>query len=83
MLQSMLVTDESEIQNFCDAVAAVLVDNKVSQRDFSREQLRLCLVELGLIGPNQLIREVALPQSLSGDSRFAWDADGKHVTVTI
>ncbi len=81
-LQSMLVADGSEIQNFCDAVAAILIDNGIAQRNFDKDQLRQLLADYGLIGVNQLMGD-ALLQSISGDPRFAWSADRKRVTITI
>lgn len=48
-LQSMLVSADSEVQSFNDAVIATLVENGIEQREFESEELRQILVDRGLI----------------------------------
>ncbi len=81
-LQVMLVTNDSEVQTFCDAVAAMFIDNDFPRRRYKADEFHALLTDNGLIGLNQLIGG-AMAQALAGDPRFAWDIDGKHVTVSI
>lgn len=80
-LHAMLVTDDSPIQNFGDAVIACLVENETEQRSFEAEELRQLLVKTGVIQGNELIGN--MPKALAKDERFAWDAKGKNVTVRV
>lgn len=80
-LHAMLVSGDSEIQTFADAVAAYLIDEEIPQRDFGAEELRQLLVSRGMIAGGELINN--MPKVLSGDGRFAWDAAEKRVTIKI
>ena len=80
-LHAMLVTDDSLIQNFGDAVIACLVENEIEQRSFEAEELRQFLVKIGVIQGNELIWN--MPKALAKDERFAWDAKGENVTVRV
>lgn len=80
-LHAMLVTDDSPIQNFGDAVIACLVENETEQRSFEAEELRQLLVKTGMIQGNELIWN--MPKALAKDERFAWDAKGENVTVRV
>lgn len=78
-LRAMLVSGESEIQTFADAVIAVLIDDDIGQRRFEAEELRQLLVRRGMIARNELISNMS--KALAKDERFLWDADRKVVTV--
>ena len=80
-IHAMLVSEGSEIQSFPDAVVAFLVDDRVDQREFEAEELRLLLVQRGLVAGNELIWN--MPKALANDSRFAWDASGQKVTIKV
>lgn len=80
-LHAMIVSGTSEISTFADAVVAFLVDDQVDQRRFEAEELRQLLVRRGMIAGNELIWN--MPKALAKDGRFAWDADGKYVTVKV
>lgn len=81
-LQVMLAANDSEVQTFCDAVAAMFIDNNLPRCRYKVDEFHALLVDNGLMGANQLIGG-AMAQALTGDPRFAWDIDGKHVTVNI
>lgn len=80
-LHSMLVKTDSPIVNFADAVIAYFIDEEIEQRQFEAESLRVELVRSGMIKGNELIYN--MPKALKNDSRFAWDAMRKNVTIHI
>lgn len=80
-VHAMLVRLDSEIQSFPDAVAAFLVDSGIPERRFEAEQLRQLLVQRGMIAGGELYTN--MPKALAKDFRFAWDADGQHVTIKV
>ena len=80
-LHAMVVTLDSEVQTFADAVAAVFLDNHLEQRAYEAEELRQILLKFGLIAGNELIWK--MPKVLAKDERFAWDAAGKYVTIKV
>lgn len=80
-LHAMLVTVDSPIQNFGDAVIACLIESDTKQRSFEVEELRRFLVNTGMIQGNELIGN--MPKALAKDERFAWDAKGENVTVRV
>lgn len=80
-LHAMLVSGESEIQSFPDAVIAFLVDDGINQRRFEGEELRQLLVQRGMIAGSELYS--ILPKALAKDSRFSWDASQQYVTVKV
>lgn len=81
VLHAMLVTPDSEVQTFADAVVAHLVDNNISKRQFEAEELRGKLVNGGLIAGNELIWH--MPKAIGSDPRFAWDASGGKVSIKV
>lgn len=80
-LHAMLVKDDSEIQNFGDAVVCYLIENEISQRTFEAEELRRLLIKSKMINGNELIKK--MPKALGNDERFAWDASGEHVKIRV
>jgi hypothetical protein len=80
-IHAMLVSKDSEIQTFPDAVAAFLIDDGIEQRYFEAEDLRQLLLKRGMIIGNELIWN--MHKALANDTRFAWDADGQHVFVKV
>lgn len=80
-LHAMLVSSESEIQNFADAVIAFLIDDEISQRRFESEELRQILVRRGMIAGSELYS--IMPKALARDERFSWDAGQQYVTVKV
>ena len=81
VLHAMLVTPNSEVQTFADAVVAHLVDSGISERQFEAEELRGKLVDGGLIAGNELISH--MPKAIGSDPRFAWDASGRKVSIKV
>jgi len=80
-LHTMLVSEDSSIQNFGDVVVAYLVENAIPQRMFEAEELRGMLVDAGMLKGNELIWN--MPKALSSDERFAWDATGNQLVVKV
>lgn len=85
-LHAMLVTLDSEIQTFSDAVLSVLVENQITLFDnsalqYSSEKLRQLLVDYGLIAGRELI--YTMPEALPNDGHFIWDLDCKNVTIKL
>ena len=80
-LHTMLVKWDSPIQDFGDVVVAYLIDTEVEKRRFEAEELRLLLVDAGILRGNELIYN--MPKALSGDERFAWDVAGSQVAVKV
>lgn len=81
VVHCMVVSNQSEVQNFADAVAVHLIDSGIAKRYFAAEELRKLLVAGELIAGNELINN--MPKALEGDPRFAWDVAGEHVHVRI
>lgn len=80
-LHAMIVTADSDIQTFADAVIAVIVDDETTQRTFEAEELRQLLVRRGLVAGNELIWK--MPKVLANDERFAWDASENNVRIKV
>lgn len=80
-LHAMLVTQNSVVQTFADAVVAYLMDSEIEQRQFEAEELRGVLLKGGLITGNELIWHV--PKAIGSDPRFAWDMSGQNVKVQV
>lgn len=80
-LHTMLVASDSPIQNFGDVVISYLLEQNIERRKFEAEELRLLLVDGGILHGNELIWN--MPKALKQDGRFAWDASGNNVTVKI
>ena len=80
-LQSMLVSADSEVQTFNDAVIAVLIDGQIEKREFESAELRQILIERGLIGNADLTGR--LSKYIESDERFVWSGDGQHVSIRI
>ncbi len=78
-LHAMLVSADSPIETFSDAVFAVLRDDGITQSSFQAEELRQLLVRRGLISGGELSGN--MPKALSKDERFGWSADGQTVTI--
>ncbi len=84
-LHAMLVTLDSDIQNFSDAVLSVFVENQITQLtndnmlQYSCEELQQLLVEYGLISGKELI--YTLPEALPNDDHFKWNLERKNVTI--
>lgn len=81
VLHAMLVTRDSEVQTFADAIAAHLVDNGIAERRFTAEALRRVLLDGGLIAGNELMGN--LEKAIGRDPRFAWDAMGERVSINV
>ena len=80
-LHTMLVANNSPIQNFGDVIISYILEQNIEERKFEAKELRLLLVDGGVIHGNELIWNMS--KALKGDSRFAWDASGNQVTVKI
>ena len=80
-LHTMLVSDNSPLQNFGDVIISYLIDNEIKRRSFKAEDLRLLLVDAGIIKGNELLWN--MPKVLDKDERFAWDASGDRVIVEV
>ena len=80
-VHTMLVVNDSPIQNFGDVVISYLLEQNIECRKFEAEELRLLLVNSGILHGNELIWNMS--KALKGDGRFAWDASGNQVTIKI
>ena len=80
-LNAMIVSIDSEIRTFADAVISVLLDDRIYRREFAAEELRLLLVRRGLIAGNELMRN--MPNAIPDDDRFVWSMDGQRVTINL
>ena len=80
-LHAMLVANDSPIQNFGDVVISYLLEHDVTLKAFEAEELRMVLVDGGILRGNELISN--MPKALKNDGRFAWDASGNRVNVKI
>ena len=80
-LHTMLVANDSPIQNFGDVIISYLLEQNIERRKFEAEELRLLLVDGDILHGNELIWN--MPKALKQDGRFAWDASGNNVTVKI
>ena len=80
-LGAMLVSAESELRTFADAVIAFLIDSDIEERRFAAEELRQLLVENYLIASNELIWN--MPKALPNDEHFAWDPGGENVNIRL
>ena len=80
-LNAMVVSQDSAIRTFGDAVISVLLEDGIPQREFEAEELRQLLVQRGLIAGNELIWN--MHKAIPSDERFTWDAEGQHVTINV
>lgn len=80
-VHTMLVANTSPIQNFGDVIISYMLEQNIERRKFEAEELRLLLVDSGILHGNELIWN--MPKALKRDGRFAWDASGNQVTVKI
>ena len=80
-VHTMLVANTSPIQNFGDVIISYMLEQNIERRKYEAEELRLLLVDSGILHGNELIWN--MPKALKGDGRFAWDASGNQVTVKI
>lgn len=81
VLHAMVVTADSEVQTFPDAIISVLVDEHIEKRQFDAEELRKLLLQRGLIEGNELMW--TMPKATANDSRFIWSSNGQTVTINI
>ena len=80
-LHAMFVEKESWIQDFRDVVAVFLHDEMPNRCEFEAEELRVMLVDAGMISGNQLNNN--MHNALGGDPRFIWNSEGSHVKVRM
>lgn len=80
-VHTMLVVNDSPIQNFGDVVISYLLEQNIVRRNFEAEELRQLLVDGGILHGNELIWN--MPKALKYDGRFAWDASVNQVTIKI
>lgn len=80
-LQAMLVSGDSGIQTFADAVAVKMADDGRFKLQLTAEELRQMLVQWEMISPYELTS--TLPKALANDPRFAWSADERNVIVKV
>lgn len=78
-LAAMLVSEESEIETFPEAILVILMEEGIEEREFSAEALRQLLVGWGMIGEWELRGN--LPKATAEDRRFAWDRKKSQVTI--
>lgn len=81
-LHAMLVSADSPIESFHDAVSAMLLENGLDRRSFDTDELRGLIVDWGMVAGNE-IGGVLLSQVLAGDPRFVWSSDKSKVTVRL
>lgn len=80
-VHTMIVANDSPIQNFGDVIISYILENDIDRRKFEAEELRLLLVDGGILHGNELIWN--MPKALKHDSRFAWDASGDQVAIKV
>lgn len=80
-LHAMLVSKDSFVQDFRDAVAIWLYEEAPERKCYEAEELRGMLVKCGMISGNQLIWN--MHKALSKDPRFVWSSDNQTVTVRL
>ena len=80
-VHAMIVANNSPIQNFGDVIISYMLEQNIERRKFEAEELRLLLVNGGILHGNEVIWN--MPKALKRDGRFAWDASGNQVTVKI
>lgn len=80
-LQAMLVSGDSGIQTFADAVSVKMADEGKFKLQLTTEELRQMLVQWEMIGSFELTN--TLPKALANDPRFAWSADERNVIVKV
>lgn len=85
-LHAMLVSLDSEVQTFSDAVLSLFVEKQITLlenrvQQYSCEELRQILVEYGLIAGRELV--YTMPEALPNDGHFIWNLDHKNVTIKI
>lgn len=80
-VHAMLVANNSSIQNFGDVVISYMIEHSIERRKFDAEELRVLLVDCGILHGNELIWN--MPKALKQDERFAWDATGNQVVIKI
>ena len=80
-LHAMLVSRDSFVQDFRDAVAVWLYEEAPERKCYEAEELRGMLVKCGMISGNQLIWN--MHKALSKDPRFVWSSDNQTVTVRL
>ncbi len=80
-LHTMLVANDSPIQNFGDVVVSYLLEQNNECRVFDAEELRLLLACSGILHGNELY--LNMPKALKDDRRFAWNAAGNQVVIKI
>ena len=80
-VHTMLVTNNSPIQNFGDVVISYLLEQDIERRNFEAEELRSLLVNGNIIHGNELIGK--MPKALKQDERFAWDISGDRFTIKV
>lgn len=78
-LHAMVVTENSRVQSFADAIIATLIDNNIPQRTFQKEELRRLLVTHGLISEYELRTILAN----ATDERFVWDDAQRNVVIKV
>ena len=81
ILHCMIVSVDSEVQTFQDAVIAYLTEDEIPQREFSVDGLREVLIKGKMIAGNEL--SGSLHTALADDLRFTWSIDGKQVTIKV
>lgn len=85
-LHAMIVSLDSEIQTFSDAVLSIFAENHINQfanttLTYTGEELREILLEYGLIAGRELI--YTMPDALPSDEHFIWDLENKNITIKI
>lgn len=80
-VHTMIVANDSPIQNFGDVIISYMLENEIDRRKFEAEELRLLLVDGGILHGNELIWN--MPKALKHDGRFAWDASGNQVAIKV
>lgn len=80
-IHSLLVSKNSDLHSFGDAVIAFVVDNGIEERHYQAEEFRKILAYGRLIGNLENINN--MQRAIGNDTRFAWDATGDVLTLLI
>lgn len=80
-VHAMLVSEDSMIQDFRDAVAVYLSEEMPDRERYEAEELRGILVNAAMLQGNELIWN--MHKALSQDPRFIWSGDNQSVRVVL
>lgn len=81
VVHAMLVSEDSIVQDFRDAVAVYLYEELPDRDRYAAEELRGILVKASMLQGNELINN--MHKALSQDPRFIWSNENQSVRVML